>query len=131
MYTLWPNLINSFYVIINISLFSSTASNFHETAKYLESYLCVVNVYQIITNISCSEAKLDEKDSPFLPPITPKKKQITSKSFVVSKEIATQITADALVPQQALGDYWVNKDTIINRSDPYADVALRVSRYFN
>ena len=68
-------------------------------------------------------------ESPFLPPITPKhqKKQPTSKAFVVSKEIATQITADALVPQQPLGDYWVNKDTIISRpSDPYADIALRV-----
>lgn len=74
------------------------------------------------------KAGKDDEDSPFLPPITPKKKQQQqpSKSFVVSKEIATQITADALVPQQPMGDFWVNKDTILNRSDPYADVALRM-----
>ena len=69
----------------------------------------------------------DEEESPFLPPITPKSKpKPKSKSFVISKEIATQITADALIPQQPVGDYWVNKDTILNRNDPYADVALRV-----
>merc|ERR1719232_743799 len=69
----------------------------------------------------------DEEESPFLPPITPKSKpKPKSKSCVISKEIATQITADALIPQQPVGDYWVNKDTILNRSDPYADVALRM-----
>ncbi|XP_063675699.1 uncharacterized protein LOC134812281 isoform X5 [Bolinopsis microptera] len=68
-----------------------------------------------------------DDESPFLPPITPKNKpKPKSKSFVISKEIATQITADALIPQQPMGDYWVNKDTIINRSDPYADMALRM-----
>jgi len=74
----------------------------------------------------------DEEDSPFLPPITPKNKpKPKSKSFVISKEIATQITADALIPQQPIGDYWVNKDTVLNRNDPYADVALRMPTGFS
>lgn len=77
--------------------------------------------------ISTGQEQEDE-ESPFLPPITPKNKpKAKPKSFVVSREIATQITADALIPPQPMGDFWVNKDTVLNRSDPYADVALRVS----
>nr|BDF92383.1 comb plate cilium protein CTENO189 [Bolinopsis mikado] len=69
----------------------------------------------------------EDEESPFLPPITPKNKpKPKSKAFVVSKEIATQITADALIPPQPMGDFWVNKDTVLNRNDPYADVALRM-----
>ena len=72
-----------------------------------------------------------EEDSPFLPPIAPKKQhKPTGKSFVLSKEIATQITADALIPQKPMGDYWVNKDTLINRpGDPYADMAIKVTEH--
>ena len=74
---------------------------------------------------------LVEEDGPFLPPITPKKNKPKSKAFVLSREIATQITADALVPKEPLPDYWINKDTVISvdGKDPFDDLALKVQRY--
>jgi len=65
----------------------------------------------------------EEDDSPFLPPILPKKPKQQPKFVVQSREIATQITADALVPAQVVPDYWISKDTTINRQ--YDDLALR------
>ena len=71
----------------------------------------------------------EEDDSPFLPPILPKKPKQQPKFVVQSREIATQITADALVPTQVVPDYWISKDTTINRQ--YDDLALRVSYPFS